>query len=221
MLPREIAAAGRQHWLGKELAEWVAVVLGESQGFVSAWHDNLDANGAVSSRDCGAPQINIPASEIGGSVEAALRTDSRDMPVWSPVFEHSVDVAWALYNEPWPGRRIRQWQPWASYTSGIAVFPGWWIWKQENGKPVGPWEATGRYVQRAIGGVVNYHLLIARDMHAMAAIDLGHELADALQVKTGSLYVTGGLARWKVPPMPSGPPADGVGPRFVPNDGTP
>jgi hypothetical protein len=199
-----------------------AVSLGESKGSLGAYNDNLDGDFLVS-RDCGAMQINIPASAIGTELENSLRTASTDPVVYVPVAEHNFRVGRALYDQPMtrdgkPG--WRRWQPWVAYTSGWAMFPEWWVWHQVNGVPAGPWMPSGRFVQQAIRAVANWHLLIAKDMDVKAALAEAERLAEKFNVTTGILdYSVRNAVFWHIPPHPTSPPLDGVGPRPVPNDG--
>ena len=222
LLPRQIAEYGdAAGWHDDvELTKMVATSLGESQGFLSAWHPNLATDGkTVVSQDDGLMQINIPASEVGGAVDQALRTSSHDKPTWDPVATHNTIVGFQLYNEPF-GEGHRHWEPWVSYTEGWATFSAWWVWAQNAaGKSVGPWNKTGRYVHRAIIGVANYHLAVKKDMPNAKAVGLAATLADHFDV-TGTVGIRGGLVEWTlVPPKPTAPPTDGVGPRPIPNHG--
>lgn len=172
------------------------------------------------SRDCGLYQINIPASQIDTTVEDSLRTVSTDPADYTPVWETNTRHALSLYNQPWTNRTLRRWQPWVAYTTGWATFPNWWVWHQDADKnPVGPWLPTGRYIQRAIAGQMNYHVVIAKDWTATVALSYAHRYAAHFGV-ADTLYVnTQGIVAWHIPPKPSAPPTDGVGPRPVPNDG--
>src|SRR5439155_25428913 len=96
----------------------VAVALAESAGTLGAWHDNLDTDGSVVSRDCGLYQISIPADRIGTSVESSLRTESMDPAVYTPIWQRNTERAHELYTQPWVGRPLRLWQPWVAYTTG-------------------------------------------------------------------------------------------------------
>jgi hypothetical protein len=223
-MPRELAAEAAVHWRGDELVKAVATMLGESLGFVGAWHDNLEADGkTVTSRDCGVMQISIPAHDIGTSIERALRTASEspevnlDPKVYLPILHYNLVRGRALYDQPWSGKAgIRLWQPWNAYTDGWATFPGWWVWAQPS---LDHWAPTGRYIHRAIVGVANYHLLIAEDMNQ----DQARTYAQAAAKRFGVLGVLGSLPRgvyWcSIPPCPTVPPTDKVGPRPVPNEG--
>jgi hypothetical protein len=205
-----------------------ATALGESAGYIGAWHDNTDGQ-VLTSRDCGLMQINIPAQDIGTSHEDSLRTESLDESVYLPVVKHNVEIALELYNTPMvrirpDGTRYtdkRRWQPWVAYTSGWAMFPEWYTWHQDaSGNPVGPWLATGRYVQRAIRAVANWHLLIKKDMDSDEALAEAKRLAKLFKVTAGELrYNDRNKVYWVAPPAPTNPPADGVGPRPISNDG--
>lgn len=224
LLPRELAAELHFKWPGDELPKAVAVSLGESQGFIGAWHDNLNDQGDALSRDCGFIQINIPASEIGTDAEFAYRTDSADPDVYGPVVRNGVVRARALFDTPQRRAKnlpqTRRWQPWVAYTTGLATFPEWWVWHQDvNHNPIGPWIATGRYIHRGFVGVANYHLLIAQDKTPDEAVEYARTQATRFHV-SGTLGYVNGIVKWVgVPAKPTSPPADGVGPRPVPNDG--
>ena len=182
----------------------VAMSLGESQGFLSAWHPNLATDGkTVVSQDDGLMQINIPATEVGGAVDQALRTSSHDKPTWDPVAD-------AQHHRRLPAlqRAVRRGPPSlgavVSYTEGWATFSAWWVWAQNAaGKSVGPWNKTGRYVHRAIIGVANYHLAVKKDMPNAKAVGLAATLAGHFDV-TGTVGIRGGLVEWTlVPPKPT------------------
>ena len=85
----------------KDVARATAIGLAESQGFTRAYNDNVDENGKVISRDVGLWEINIPASQIGTSVEANL---------YDPV-QNAAAMARLHAN--------RGWQPWVAYTSNV------------------------------------------------------------------------------------------------------
>lgn len=220
LMPRTIAEACLPHWKNYELTKAIAVCLGESAGYIGAYHDNLDGNGDLKSRDCGLFQINIPAVRVGTYVEEALRTDSFDEENWKPVLENNVDAAVRLYNAEWQAFRTRLWQPWYAYTTGWATFPEFWVWKQTNGVPTGPWVATGRYVHRAIAGQMNNHIINLKDWTPERALYYSARYTEKFGIHEGELGVKQGILQWvKIPPKPTEPPANGVGPRPVPNDG--
>lgn len=218
LMPREIAELGAAHWADLELVKQVATTLGESLGYVGAYHDN---DTPPTSRDLGLMQINVPARIIGTPAEALLRTESKLAVEWKPVGVKNIEAAFHLYDEPGPNDGKRLWQPWVAYTTGWATFPAWWVWHQDAGsKPVGPWMPTGRYVHHAIVGVANYRLLIARDLKEVGALKLARDYADQFSVGGTDLMLSNGVVRWvKVPPKPTSPPKDGVGPRPRPNTG--
>lgn len=220
LLPREIAELGRSHWKNWELVKMVATALGESAGYVGAWHDNGDAT--VTSRDCGLMQINIQARDIGTPTEEMLRTESLDRVVYWSTATANAAAAYRLYEQPWvrPGddEPIRRWQPWVAYTTGWATFPGFWIWHQLNGKPIGPWLPTGRYLQQAIAGVANFHHMTRQDMTLEGALAYARAGAQHFGV-TADLHARRGYVAFTVPEKPEAPPKDGVGPRPVPNNG--
>ena len=227
-MPRDFAAAASKHWGGIGLVKATATALGESHLYLGAWHDNLSNGGEVTSRDCGVFQINVPVrdgqpgtQDPPNAEEAALRTPSTDPVVWKPVLANSIEAALKLYNQPWsrdgkPG--IRQWQPWYAYTEGWATFPEWWVWHVTPEPP--HWFYTGRYIQKALVGVANFHFLIAKDTNAPGALALARQYASLFKVK-GTLAVdpAKGVYWEAVPPKPTAPPADGIGPRPKPNDG--
>jgi hypothetical protein len=223
LMPRDGAAALAVYFghVGDvELTKGVATGLGESQLSVGAWHDNPSTDGThIVSRDCGWMEHSIDASLIGTAQEAALRSVSTDPAVYTPVVDTGARLTWEKYNQPWTrnGRRdIRRWQPWFAYTLGWATFPEWWVW--EHG--VGPWVSTGRYVQRAICGVAN-HWLVHRGAQPSEALQIAVGLQGTFKVK-GTLEFSQKrrIVIWSVVPgKPSKPPADGVGPRPIQNDG--
>lgn len=221
LLPRQIAELGHVYWRDdEELTKMVATALGESQGFVGANHLNGDDPAMATSEDCGLMQINIQGSAIGGPVERALMTSSKVEAEWRPIAEANVRSAAALYNEVGQVSGRRHWQPWVAYTTGWATFPEWWVWHQNAaGKPIGPWMKTGRYLQRALVGVANYHLAISKDKSPAEAVALAQKLARTFKVQ-GDLGIRAGIVAWLlVPAEPVMPPRDGIGPRPVPNQG--
>src|SRR3982751_130996 len=200
----------------------VATTLGESAGYIGAWHDNEDDSGNVTSRDCGGMQVNIAARFIGTSVESALRTESLDPVEYMKVLEHNIDAGFDLYSQPWKrdGKDdIRRWQPWVAYTTGWATFPHAWVWHQEDGNPVGPWMPTGRYIYRAIAGQMNRHILITKDWTPNRALRYAEEYADFFGIKDATPMLSSGVVSFKFNPKPASPPSDGVGPRPVVNNG--
>jgi hypothetical protein len=188
--PRDLAElAHNQGWHGLDLVRMVATILSESQGYVAAYHDNLDSGGAVVSRDCGLAQINIAGRLIGSDEESKLRSD--------PVY--NLQRAWELFTAAWTGGTTRRFQPWAGYTSGWAMFPEWYIWSQTDLV----WKPTGRYLHRATRGVGNFYAReLGVDLHG---INLDWRLLAS--------------AKSSEPIMPTSPPTDGVGPRPTPNNG--
>lgn len=219
LMPREIASYGHPHWHGDNLVKMVATALGESLGYVGAWNDNLAGEDTLS-RDCGLMEISIPADLIGTDVEASLRTVSMVAGEWGPVVVANVQAAYRLWSNPGPNDGKRRWQPWVAYTTGWATFPYWWTWKHDmDHVPVGPWHQTGRYLQKAIVGVANYHLVIAKDRNEPQALALANLHAEHFGVE-GTLGIQKGIVGWtKVPQKPSAPPEDGHGPRPVENQG--
>jgi hypothetical protein len=222
-VPDEVA----KYWFNSKV-KLVATGLGESKLYVGAYHDNADPNGIILSRDCGVMQDNIAAKYIGTDVEKRLRTESLEHSLYWPVVVNNVQHAVGLYatpmNRPAGQPPYRLMQPWVAYTSGWAMFPEFWVWRHtldENGNliPVGPWIPTGRYVQQAIRGVANWHLLIAQDMNSGEALAEAQRLAAYWKVECEWDYDGTHRVYYKVPPKPTVPPADGVGPRPKPNDG--
>jgi hypothetical protein len=103
MQPRKIAqlvyGAGISDFY--ELNRAIAIALAESQGFTRAYNDNVDANGKLVSRDVGIYQINIPASQVGTSVEEDLYDPVKNVAAMKRLYE------------------ARGWQPWVAYTTGV------------------------------------------------------------------------------------------------------
>lgn len=224
-MPRQITdlvVGANPIWANRKV-EGTATFLAESHGSVGAWHDNLDANGAITSRDCGIPQINIRAQAVGTSDEFSLRTESLDVAVYIPVAAHACEIAARLYQEPWirDGQTtIREWQPWVAYTSGWALYPEAWVWHRAEGKPIGPWIATGRYLHQAIRAVANWHLYTKKDLMTDAALAEGERLANIYGVTKGSLmYSSTRGVYWRYPPVPNDPPVDPVAEYPQKNDG--
>src|ERR1051326_1341823 len=100
--PREIVSHVAGHWPNSKVKA-VATALGESAGFIGAWHDNMEPpdNITVLSRDCGLFQINIENKYIGTTVEDNLRTESTDPAVYEPIARNNTDAAYRLYETPW------------------------------------------------------------------------------------------------------------------------
>lgn len=225
LMPREIAAETHRYWSNYELTKAIAVAMGESAGSLGAWHDNLAPDGwTLLSRDCGLFQINLPASQVGTQSEFSLRTEDISPAVWGPVLRNNVDHAYALYTTPWfrnDQLDMRRWQPWVAYTTGWATFPEFWVWHQDaSGNPVGPWLRTGRYIQQAIVGQMNYHILILKDWDPVAALYYGRRYAYHFGVHAKLTITKYGTLAFIAPPMPTAPPLDGIGPRPIPNDGS-
>ena len=218
--PREVADRASHRWTGVNLVKATATFLGESGGSVGAWHDNEGADGKLLSRDCGLAQINIPASKVGTEYEAKLRTDSLDPAVYEPVIAENLRRARELYDTPWirGGKKDkRRWQPWYAYTQGWATFPEWWIWARPA---LDSWKPTGRYIQKAVLGIANFRLLIAKAVTPERALEIAQGYADIFKIE-GELGIRpSGIAWVHIPAKPSAPPPDGIGPRPTPNDGT-
>ena len=229
VMARDHAQKARAYWVNYELTKAVATAIAESHLYLGAWHDNLDDQGAVTSRDCGVYQFNIPADKIGTDAELALRSESLDPAVYEPVWAHSVALAKDYYDSPWErhGKRdIRRWQAWAAYTSGWATFPYAWVWHHDaDGNPVGPWVATGRYVHKAIAGQMN-NLVVNEQLWAPEkALAYAEKYAAHFGVVDGSVPVLvtdkagNVIVSWKYAAKPGAAPADGAGPYPAPNDG--
>jgi hypothetical protein len=147
-----------------------------------------------------------------------------DQAEWEPVAVENVSTAEAMYDRAWmrDGKQdIRRWQAWVAYTTGWATFPEFWVWKQVDGEPTGPWVKTGRYIQKAIAGQLNFHAVILKDWTLKQALDYGHRYAKHFGLDPARLKIDSknDIIGWDVPRMPGVPPSDGVGPRPVPNDG--
>lgn len=194
-------------------------------------HLTADAGGTVLSRDCGIYEFNIPASQIGSDTEFALRTESREPTEYMPVFKNSVAKAWDYYMTGWMrnGQHdIRRWQAWAAYTSGWATFPGSWVWHHDaDGKGIGPWVPTGRYIFNAIAGQMNNMVVNEKLWTPETALAFGNKYAIHFGIVIGDGKL--GLAkdslgnmivRWTFPPAPKLPPIDGSGSYPIPNNGT-
>jgi hypothetical protein len=109
--PRQVAVlAHTAGFRDDDLFTAVAVCGSESWLYTEAHNDNLDASGTVTSRDVGLWEINIPASEIGTSVEASL---------YDP--QTNADHAFQLW-------KSRGWQPWVGFTSGAYLHDTYRIW---------------------------------------------------------------------------------------------
>ena len=225
---RDIAREARNYWQNYELTKAVATCLAESKGSVGAYNDNDNET-----RDCGAYQINIPGSKVGTATEFNLRTESFEVDTWLEVFQNNVGTAFDMYSRAWvrDGHQdIRRWQAWYAYTTGWAMFPQVWVWrhaKDENDElvPVGPWVPTGRYIHKAIAGQMNNLVVNEKIWTADVALSYGLRYAKHFGIDDGSvLHIEKDkfgrdLLVWKYPKSPTSPPADGVGPRPVKNDG--
>lgn len=101
--PREIADLAESHGFTEAmpLATAIAVCFAESQARDHSYNDNIGGEGQTLSRDCGLMQINIPAANIGTSVEANL-------------YDPDINMQAAI--RLW---KMRGFEPWASYTSGV------------------------------------------------------------------------------------------------------
>lgn len=221
LLPRELAQLGRPHWHDLELVKMVATTLAESLGFVGAYHDNGDP---PASRDCGLMQINVPARLIGSDAELELRTEATTANDIARVARANVLAGYHLYEQPWvrqpqDGADIRRWQPWVAYTTGWATFPSSWVWHQVEGKPVGPWLPTGRYLHQAIVGVANFHLVLAKDKELPVALAMARAAAEHFHLDAEMYATARQRVTFRVGAKPPGPPADGLGPRPEPNNG--
>lgn len=106
LTPRELAhLCSDIGFRGENLVKAVATCLSESQGYDEAYHDNVDDNGKLLSRDVGIFQINIPARMIGSSYERDLVRPS-----------YNARIAYRMWQD-------RGFQPWHGYTKGIALDP--------------------------------------------------------------------------------------------------
>jgi hypothetical protein len=103
MQPRKIAqlAYGAGITDFYEIARATSIALAESQGYTRAYNDNFDANGKLLSRDVGLYEINIPASQVGTSVEEALYDPANNVAAMKRLYD------------------ARGWQPWVAYTSRV------------------------------------------------------------------------------------------------------
>lgn len=229
LMARNLAREARRHWRNYELTKALATPIAESHLSVGAWHDNLGVGGKVSSRDCGLYQINIPASQIGTPYEAALRTESNDPTIYTPVVTYNVYRALDLYNSPWTrdgSPDIRRWQPWVAYTTGWATFPFAWVWHRDaDGNDVGPWVPTGRYIFKAIAGQMNNLVVNEKEWTPEKALEYAGKYAAHFAISDGSVPVLAvdGLGNrvvsWKFAPKPIDPPAPGESIYPTPNNG--
>lgn len=142
--PSEIAELLHQlGWRDFDLVEMTAVILAESQGYVRAYNDNVDARGRVKSRDVGLAQINIPARYIGTKREAALYDPLTNLKAARALFQTRVTLT-----------KRRRFDPWYAFTLGWATFPEWWVFTKKEPRH---WAPTGRYIHQAIVGVANFY----------------------------------------------------------------
>src|SRR5207245_595460 len=122
--------------------------------------------------------------------ESALRTDSLDPAVWTPVFQHSVKLANDYYSAPWERdghKDIRRWQAWAAYTSGWATFPYAWVWHHDaDGNGIGPWVKTGRYIFQAIAGQMNNLIVNEKLWTPEVALTYASKYASRFGITDGS-----------------------------------
>jgi hypothetical protein len=223
--PREAAALIAKKWQNvDERHKGLATMLGESQCFVGATHENYGNDAELDSVDLGLLQISIEAEKLD-LFKDKLWTASLDPEIYEPVAATNVGWARAMYDAPGPIDGKRRWGPWVAYISGWATHPEWWVWKHvrdpQSGElvPVGPWIGTGRFIQAAIVGWANWHLLIAKTKNANGAVASAYNAQVRWKVK-GELGLSAGKVAWlQHPPRPEEPPANGVGPRPVPNNG--
>jgi hypothetical protein len=218
--PRAMVGVITQYWPNQKVKA-LATAIAESHLYVGAWHDNLDTFDALISRDCGVFQINLSRYYVGTPVEDQLRTSSRDPNVYGPVVANNVRAAYRLWASPWVRNGkpdYRRWQAWVAYGTGWAMFGEAWVWHQDNGVPVGPWVATGRYLHQAIRGVANYYIVNSL-MTESEALREAERLATQYGAKGELRFSDQKLVYWVFPPKPTAPPADGVGPRPIPNNG--
>ena len=79
-----------------------AIAFAECDGYINSYNDNYASDGkTVVSRDVGIWEINIPADDIGTSIEKDLYIPA-----------NNAKAAFKLWSE-------RGWEPWASYTSKV------------------------------------------------------------------------------------------------------
>jgi len=176
----------------------------------------------VTTRDLGLFQINVAASRLE-DLEPLLWTDSDNPTDWARVARYNVATAHSLWT-------YRRFQPWVAYTSGWATWNSWWVYRHqinpETGEleAVGPWVATGRYLQKSILGWANFHLLVRHDKTAAGALAFAKKqqakwnVQGELGLKPNDQHQLA-VAWLSFPPKPTEPPADGHGPRPVPNNG--
>jgi hypothetical protein len=208
---REAAAFIAAKWQNvDERHKALATAQAESKLSIGAWNDNFaEDDVTLLSRDCGLFQINVKAEDLPEK-EPQLRTDSQIPYYYESVARYNVAVAKQMWDE-------RKFQPWVAVTSGWAWWPAWWVWRQVDKEPVGPWIATGRYIQKAIVGWANWHLLIAKTKNENGAVASAYNQQVKWKVE-GELGLSAGKVAWlSHPPKPEEPPEDGVGPR--PNSG--
>lgn len=209
---RDVAALAAAHWHDADLVKIIATLIAESYLFLGAYHDNLGPDGKITSRDCGIGQVNVPASAIGSAEELKLRVDAA----------YNLERCWALWSSPMTraGKMDkRRFEPWVAFSSGWATFGEAWVWHQQDGKPTGPWVKTGRAIHQAIRGVANYHFFIKQDLDLLHAQNLAQQYADQFKVKGVLRVNSADGVYWEYPKAPSSPPADGIGPRPVGNQG--
>lgn len=229
MLQREFADFIAPVWQNQEeRIKALATAQGESQLYLGAWNDNLGIDGKLKSRDCGAFQINIDDQYVGTEVEANLRTASLDPDEYIPVLKNNIKRARSLYDTPWirDGEQDkRRWQPWVAYTTGWCMFNQWWVWRHQRNEdgvlvPIGPWVATGRYLMKSISGWANWYLFVSKRKDADESLEWAKRWQAHYKIE-GELSVRPkGWIGWSdYPDKPQNPPADGKGPRPVPNNG--
>lgn len=126
-----------------DLVEMTATILGESQGFQYAYHDNMDAHGKIKTRDVGLAQINIPARYIGTKKEQELYKVGTNLR-----------AARALFMTRETLTKRRRFNPWYAFTTGWATFPEWWVFTKAEPRH---WAPTGRYLHQAVVGVANFY----------------------------------------------------------------
>lgn len=165
----------------------------------------------IVSRDCGVYQINIQARYINGPYEFTLRTEEKLFDWYEPVVKTNVKAAYQLWSSPWirDGKNdFRRWQPWVAYTSGWAMYPEAWAWhRDKDGKPVGPWVQSGRYLHKAIRGVANWYLYNTKTMTADEALAEAKRLAAQYGITKGYLtYNAKNGVYWVYPPAPTEAP---------------
>lgn len=214
------------HPFANRKVEALAVALAETGGTLSvgAWHDNLNKDGLLSSRDQGLMQINLPASQCSpdphepSDLESRIRIFSSDPAVYLAATVANLKRAADLYVSPWPHRWFREWGAWVAATDGWAFYPEAWVSSRVH---PGLWVPTGRYLHKAIRGVANAHWVAGR-LTLNEALHEGERLAAFYGITKGYLFVdlvhhTDRGVQWHYPDMPTEPWSEDAYPKQ--NDG--